>query len=155
VGEEQEEEESLRGGDSSPFYKKFPLSLSRRGGQGVRLPTIIDMSPPDIYNKIMRVNFMPKTLLGRWSAGLIAGFFLFLVSFLLLVASGQRGGDTFFSNLVLTVPILLAGTCGVSAFLTGLIGIIRSKERAILVYLAVAIGFFVLFFWLGEILFPH
>ena len=119
------------------------------------LPTIIDMSPPDIYNKIMRVNFMPKTLLGRWSAGLIAGFFLFLVSFLLLVASGQRGGDTFFSNLVLTVPILLAGTCGVSAFLTGLIGIIRSKERAILVYLAVAIGFFVLFFWLGEIIFPH
>ena len=98
---------------------------------------------------------MPKTLSGKWSAGLIVAFGLFLVSFQLLVASGQRGGDTFFSNLMLTVPILLAGTSGVSAFLTGLIGIIRSKERSVLVYLATAIGLFVLLFLLGEILFPH
>jgi len=34
------EEESLRGGASPLFHKKFPLSLIRRGGQGVRLPII-------------------------------------------------------------------------------------------------------------------
>jgi len=31
------EEESLRGGEAPFFIKKFPLSFSRRGGQGVRL----------------------------------------------------------------------------------------------------------------------
>lgn len=98
---------------------------------------------------------MPKTLLGKWSVGLIATFFLLIISCLLLVASGQRGGDTFFSNLVLGVPGLLAGTCGVSAFFTGLIGIIRSKERSILVFLATAIGFYLLALLLGEILVPH
>jgi len=115
----------------------------------------IDMRPHDDYNKNMRISFLPKTLLGKWSIGLIIAFFLFLVAFQLLVASGQRGGDTFFSNLVLTVPILLAGTSGVSAFPTGLIGVIRSKERSVLVFLTILIGFFVLSFWLGEILSPH
>jgi len=118
-------------------------------------PAIIDMAPPDIYNKPMRVSFLPKTLLGKWSVGLIIAFFVFLASFAVLVASGQRGGETFFSNLALTVPMLLAGSCGVAALITGLIGIIRSKERAVLVYLAVAIGLVVLFFGLGEILCPH
>lgn len=98
---------------------------------------------------------MPRTKAGKWSVGLIAAFFLFLISFQLLVASGQRGGATFFSNLVLAVPVLLAGACAVSAFFTGLIGIIRSKERSMLVFLVTAIGLFVLLFVLGEFLFPH
>ena len=93
--------------------------------------------------------------MGRWSIGLIASLFLFYVLFQLLVASGQRGGETFFSNLALTIPILLAGISGLSAFLTGIIGIIKSKERSVLVFLATTIGFFVLTFWLGEVLFPH
>jgi len=103
----------------------------------------------------MRANFAPKTIWGRWSVWLIIAFFVFLASFLVLVASGQRGGETFFSNLALTIPMLLAGSCGVAAFVTGLIGIIKSRERAILVYLAAGIGLFVLFFLLGEILSPH
>jgi hypothetical protein len=103
----------------------------------------------------MRISFVPKTVLGKWSVGLIVAFFLFLASFFILVASGQRGGETFFSNLALTIPMLFAGSCGVAAFITGIIGIIKSKERSALVYVATAIGFFVLFFWLGEIISPH
>ena len=98
---------------------------------------------------------MPKTTLGKWSVVLIVAFLVFLVSFQLLVASGQRGGETFFSALVLTVPILIAGICGVSAFVTGLIGVIRSRERSAIVYLAVTIGLLVLLFGLSEIIFPH
>jgi len=56
---------------------------------------------------------------------------------------------------VLTIPILLAGTSGVFAFLTGLIGVIRNRERSILVFLAMLIGLFVLLFCLGEVIFPH
>jgi predicted Abi (CAAX) family protease len=103
----------------------------------------------------MRITVLPKTSLGKWSVGLIAAFILFLALFLILVAFGQRGGETFFSNLLLTVPMLLAGTCGVAAFVTGLIGIIKSKERSILVYLAIFIGFEIMVFGLGEFLVPH
>ncbi len=103
----------------------------------------------------MRVSILPKTPLGKWSTGLIIAFIVFIVVFQLLVVSGQRGGKTFSSNLVLTIPILLAGTSGVFAFLTGLIGVIRNRERSILVFLAMLIGLFVLFFCLGEVIFPH
>ncbi len=103
----------------------------------------------------MKVHFKPKTALGKWSVGLIIVFVVLLASFQLLVASGQRGGETFFSNLILTIPMLIAGISGVSAFTTGLIGIIRSGERSIAVYLATLIGLLVLLFVLGEIIFPH
>ena len=103
----------------------------------------------------MKVHFMPKTALGKWSVALIVAFIVLLISFQLLVASGQRGGETFFSNLMLAVPMLIAGISGVSAFVTGLIGVIRSRERSIIVYLATVIGLLVLLFGLGEIIFPH
>lgn len=103
----------------------------------------------------MRVNFVPKTNLGKWSVGLIIALFAFLTLFQILVASGQRGGATFFSNPLLVVPLLIAGICGVSAFFAGIIGIMKRRERSVLVFLATVIGFFVLFFVLGEILFPH
>jgi hypothetical protein len=103
----------------------------------------------------MTVHLVPKTTLGKWSVALIVPFVVLLISFQLLVASGQRGGDTFFSNLTLTIPILLAGISGVLAFLTGIISIIRSRERSVPVFLATTIGFFVLTFCLAEVLFPH
>ena len=103
----------------------------------------------------MKIYFAPKTALGKWSVALIIIFIVFLGVFQLLVASGQRGGETFFSNLILTIPMLIAGVSGISAFVTGLIGIIKSRERSVIVYLAALIGLFVLLFWLGEVIFPH
>jgi len=103
----------------------------------------------------MRISLKPKSTMGKWSTGLIIAFLLFLAVFLILVASGQRGGDTFFSNLALTIPMLLAGVSSVSALVTGIIGIVKSRERSVLVFLATAIGLFVLVFSLGEVLFPH
>ena len=93
--------------------------------------------------------------MGKWSTGLIIALLLFFAVFVILVASGQRGGDTFFSNLALTIPMLLAGVSGISALVTGSIGIVKSRERSVLVFLATAIGLFVLVFSLGEVLFPH
>jgi len=103
----------------------------------------------------MRFSIVPKTTLGKWSTGLIVALIVFFAAFQLLVASGQRGGETFFSNLILTIPILLAGTSGVFAFAIGLVDVVRNRERSILVFLAMLIGFFVLLFGLGEVLFPH
>jgi len=101
---------------------------------------------------------MPKTALGKWSVGLIVGSPLFfLLAMLILLWSGQRSEDieTFFSNLAIAIPMLLAGICGISAFFTGIIGIIKSKERSVIVFISTFIGFFVLFLLLGEVLVPH
>jgi hypothetical protein len=98
---------------------------------------------------------LPKTPLGKWSVWLIAAFVLLLVAFQLLVVTGQRGGETFLDNLLLTIPIFLAGICGISSLITGLIGIIKSKERSFLVFLATIIGLFVSVFVIGEITIPH
>lgn len=103
----------------------------------------------------MRVYFKPKTDLGKRSAWLIVAFAVLLGVFFILVASGQRGGDTFFSNPILTVPMLLAATSGIAAFITGVISIAKKKERAIAVYLAVTFGLFIILFTLGEIITPH
>jgi hypothetical protein len=109
------------------------------------------------YNvcQMIKLTVLPRTAPGKWSAGLLAGLVLFLALLLILVAAGQRGGDTFFSNLALAIPGLLAGTCGIAAFITGTIAIIKSQERAILVFLATIVGLFVLVFCLGEFLSPH
>ena len=98
---------------------------------------------------------MPRTRLGKWSVGLIVFFFLLFATFQVLVASGQRRGETFLDNLVLTVPGFLMVICAVFSFFTGVAGIIRSKERSVLVFLASLVGLFVLIFLLGEILSPH
>ena len=98
---------------------------------------------------------IPKTALGKSSIVLAALFFLLLPVFLLLVASGQRGGETFSDNMYLSVTGLIMDIAAISAFFTGIISIIISKERALLVLLSTLIGLFVLLFNAGEFLFPH
>ena len=102
----------------------------------------------------MSIKFFPQSKLGKWSVGLIAAFAIILGVFFLLVASGERGGMTFFSNLKLSLTGLSAGVCGIAAFIVGLISLIK-KDRAILVWLATAVGLFVLWFVAAELLFPH
>jgi hypothetical protein len=103
----------------------------------------------------MKLNFMPKTFLGKWSVGLVFLFFLILSLFYLLCALGERGGAGFFSNLYLAIPALSMAITGIAAFFTGIIGIIKKKDYSILVFLSTAIGFLVLFWCLAEILFSH
>ena len=103
----------------------------------------------------MKINLRPKTYLGKWSAWLIVCFLVFFGLFFLFIGLGERGGSTFFSNLKLTIPYLIAGICGVASFFTGIIGIFKDKERSILVFLSTIIGFFVFLWILAEFLFPH
>ena len=103
----------------------------------------------------MNVYYKPSTTLGKWSVWLIIGFIVLFAIFQILVALGQRGGDTFFSNLALSVPMSIAGISGISAFFTGIIGIIKYRDRSISIFISTTIGFLILLFILGEILFPH
>ena len=103
----------------------------------------------------MRVIYKPNTALGKWSVILIVVSFIFFILLFSFIASGQRGGDTFFSRPALAVPMLLAGISAACAFFTGITCIIRNRERAIFVYISTVIGFFILLFGLAEIIFPH
>ena len=80
---------------------------------------------------------------------------MFFILFYTFVASGQRGGNTFFSNPALAIPMFIGAILFVLSFFTGIIGIIMNKKRAILVYISTVIGFFVLLYGLAEIVFPH
>ena len=103
----------------------------------------------------MKVNFIPKTYLGKWSVYLIISFFVFLGLFFVFVNLGERGGETFFSNLKLTIPMLIAGISGVGSFFTGVISVFKNKEKSVLVFISTLIGLFVLWFVSAEVLFPH
>jgi hypothetical protein len=107
----------------------------------------------------MKSDFLPKTTLGKWSIGLVIVAICCFVVFIIEVALGLRGGDSLDfsdpSQLGPAIPILLAGVFFVSAMVTGLIGIVKNRERSVLVFLAVAIGMFVLLLVLGEFLAPH
>jgi len=104
----------------------------------------------------MLKNVLPKTILGKLSAGLTISFFVFLILGIMVVVLGhQTGGETFFDNLYISIPMFLSGISGIAAFFTGLTGIIISKERSIFVFLCTAIGLFVLMFVIGEFTNPH
>jgi hypothetical protein len=103
----------------------------------------------------MRVCFLPETRAGKLSAWLIVGFILLLALFFVLVAAGQRGGEGFFDNLLLTVPMLIAGTCAIVSLVVGIVGVVKSRERSVIVYVAMLIGLLVLFWVIAELAFPH
>ena len=100
----------------------------------------------------MKDFILPKTALGKWSVGLAISFIIFFALVSVLAATGQEGGETFFSNLYLAIPGLLAFVSGIAASLTGITSIIFLKERAILVFAATAVGLLIIAFMLGDIL---
>jgi hypothetical protein len=104
----------------------------------------------------IEVKLKPQTTMGKWSIGFIISLSSFFIIGVAIVNFGhQTGGETFFDNLYISIPMFLAGLSGIAAFITGIIGIINDHERALLVFVSSVIGSLVLIFMLGEFLFPH
>jgi hypothetical protein len=91
------------------------------------------------------------TRLGWWPVRFLTAFAAFLTVFYSLVATGQRGGDGFFDNLWLALPILAAGLSGVLAGAIAALAIVRRGERSLLAFLALIVGLLVGLFWLAEV----
>jgi len=105
---------------------------------------------------------MPKTILGKWSFGLIAAMpVLFSIGPFLtnLLYKSAPAGNTILEDIVgrpaLALTMLAAMVSGISALITGLIAVTRQKERAPLVYVAIIIGALLMLFLAGEVLFPQ
>jgi hypothetical protein len=89
------------------------------------------------------VNFsvLPKTSLGRWLVGLAIAFILFFVLAEVLTGFEVFGPE---SNPVLTVVLtIIDADISGAAFVTGLISIIKRKERSVLVFVSMAIALWV------------
>jgi len=110
----------------------------------------------------MKAYLIPKTKLGRWSLGFIIAMpalFFFGSSFTNSLYKSVPAGSTILKDIIerpaLALTMLLGMVTGISAFIVGLIAIIRQKERALLVYVATSIGMLLILFLTGEVLFPH
>ena len=107
-------------------------------------------------------SLIPTTKFGKWSVGfIIATPILFIIgtSFTNSLYQSVPSGDTIFADIkgrpALALSMLAGMATGILAFLTGLLAMIRQRERAILVYLSILIGALVIIFLIGEVLFPH
>lgn len=84
----------------------------------------------------MRITILPKSSLGWWSVGLVIA---------IIVLFGVIP-DTPGTEITALGRALAIGFAGIStaALVTGLIGIVRIRERSILVFLTTTIGLFAL-----------
>ena len=114
-----------------------------------------DQTNQDDQPKSGRFFGKPITSPGWWSVWLTLGFLLLMIVFYILVWSGQRGGETFFSNLWLSIPFVLAAISAFAGGIFALVGIGWKKERSVFVFIALFVGIFVSWFAFMEIAFPH
>lgn len=105
--------------------------------------------------------FAPITALGKWSVRLIIAMpILFFIGGSLTnslypsVPAGNSIGEDIALRPVLALSMLAGTVAGISAFIIGLVSIIK-KEKAILVYIACVIGALLLVFLAGEFIYPH
>jgi cytochrome bd-type quinol oxidase subunit 2 len=93
--------------------------------------------------------------MGWWSTGFFVAFIVLMALFYALVASGQRGGETFFSNPWLSMTLLPAAISAIVSGVLAGVAIARDRERSILSFFALLVGLLVAIFAIGEIAFPH
>ena len=105
---------------------------------------------------------IPNTTLGKWSVGLIVAMpILFRIgtSFTDSLYESVPAGRTIPADIAarpaLALTMLAGMVTGISAFITGLLAIIKQRENALLVYISTVIGALLILFLIGEILFPH
>ena len=85
----------------------------------------------------------PQTRLGRWSVWLSAFFLITIGSSIVLVnVLGILSYDDHWWDV--TVPI--AFLASITAFILGIIAIIKNKERSVFVYASVIVGLLVILF---------
>jgi hypothetical protein len=106
-------------------------------------------------------NILPKTTLGKWSLGLIIAMpvlFIIGTSFANLLYQSVPAGGTILADIsgrpALALTMLAGMAAGISALITGLLAIIRQRERALLVYVSCLIGALLVFFLAGEMMSP-
>jgi len=105
---------------------------------------------------------MVKTNLGKWSIGLILAMpILFIIGTTLssTIYDSVSSGETLWTEITgrpgVAIPMLTGFASGIAAFITGLIAVMKQKERSVLVYVAVLVGAVLIVFLAAEVISPH
>lgn len=105
---------------------------------------------------------MPKSKLGKWSIGLIVtmpALFFLAQQFMHWFYEGVSSGDTILDDVVnrpfLAVTMLVGMASGASAFFTGIIAILKQKDKGFLVYISTVLGALTIIYLTMEMAFPH
>ena len=101
----------------------------------------------------MNISVLPKTSLGKWSVGLTGALVVFFVSLRVFYAYVHRNPvpDPGPPSPFIFIVVVAEYASGIGALLTGLVSLIKSKERSILIFLVVAAGILALIWLLGEL----
>ena len=99
----------------------------------------------------MKVKFLPKSTLGKWTTGLtLSG--LFLLAFMIVFAEIF---EIINLDTVITVSAILAIVMLITPCVTGTIAIVKKKDRSVTVFLSAAIGFFTVAFLIAARFIPE
>lgn len=97
----------------------------------------------------IKTKFLPKSSLGKWSAGLTAFFVLLITVFLIFVLFGMV---TFDEGHLWDITVAVAASTEIVAFILSILAV-KKKERSVSVYLSLIIGACVILFILLHSLF--
>lgn len=104
----------------------------------------------------------PRTTLGRWAVGLVVAMpilFVIGLSFTSSLYQSVPAGQTILADIAarpaLALAMLAGMGAGISAFVVGLLAIVKRRENALLVYVSTVIGGLLVLFLAGEVAFPH
>ena len=109
----------------------------------------------------MKIYLMPKTMLGKWSLGLIVIMPVLLiigmsfVSFYESVPAGKTIPHDIVARPGVALSMLAGFVSGIAAFFCGILGITKKKDYSVLIFISTILGFFVLLWVLTQILFSH
>jgi hypothetical protein len=108
------------------------------------------------------MKFLPGTTLGKWSVGLIVLMpILFVIgsSFSGMLYDSVQSGRTILADIsarpFVALTMLAGMAAGIGGFITGLLAIIKSKEKTLLVYLSTILGGLLIVYLIAELAFPH
>jgi uncharacterized membrane protein len=97
-----------------------------------------------------RILGLPASRLGWWSVGLEVAFFALLMLWQGLNRAGYGGREAFFEHPFVTSLVLAAMASALAGGVTSFMSILRSRERSLLVFAALAVAIFVFLFTLAE-----
>ena len=86
----------------------------------------------------MKISFLPKTCLGRWSViMMISSWVVFVVGSVLPWKPGYSGFEIVIQNPLQGIITVLMLGVGIATSSTAIISVTKNKERTILVFLAI------------------
>lgn len=101
----------------------------------------------------MKINFLPKSHLGKWAViMMISNFIIFIIGSVLPWKSGYSGFEIIMHNPLQGVITILMLIIGIATSGLALISVFKHKERSIMVYLAIIFGLYSVLGFFGAVM---